>query len=77
MPEPTTDLERLRAWMAQHDHTIKTLAQALDIKYMTLYMMLEHNKHISDRFITTFIRYYGCDEALRVFHDRLIMQTPS
>lgn len=68
-----TDLERLEAWMAARNYTMKSLAQHLGMKYITLYFMMRRKKVVNDPFIVRFIRHFGCDEALRIFADQLTL----
>lgn len=67
------DLERLQQWMSDNGHTMKSLARLMDTPYITVYMMFR-SKKVSDRFITRFIRHFGCDEAVHVFVDSLTLR---
>lgn len=68
-----SDVERLFDWLAQHEMTLYKLAQILgkNYSYNTLYIMAVKGKRVSDRFIVEFIRHYGCEEATRIFANRL------
>jgi hypothetical protein len=67
-----TDIERLEAWIKAHDYTRWSLAKKMGIKYNTLYRMaINPRGTISDKFITLFIKHFGCSEALLVFQDTL------
>ena len=62
-----TDVERFQQWMTDNGHTMKSLAKAMDVRYITIYHMTVKRKAISDRFITRFIQHFGCEEAVKVF----------
>lgn len=65
-----TDTERLDAWMTANGYDKKSLAAHMDEKYITLWAMLDRKKP-SDRFVSNFIRHFGCDVAVTVFADHL------
>jgi hypothetical protein len=64
------DIERLQQWMTDNGYTMKSLARKMDIKYITLWAMVDRQRP-SDRFMTRFIQHFGCDEAIAVFKDHL------
>lgn len=66
-----TDTERLDVWMQERGLTKKSLAATMGVKYITLWHMTVKRKTVSDKFITAFIRHFGCDEAVKVFADAL------
>jgi hypothetical protein len=67
-----TDKDRLQEWMRENGYTLKTLAPVVGISYNTLWRMVVERPDVGDRFITAFIRQFGCDEAVRVFSDALM-----
>lgn len=69
-----TDIERLKSWMATNGYDKKSLAARMDERYITLWAMMNRNKP-SDRFVSNFIRHFGCDEALKIFADHLAPAT--
>jgi hypothetical protein len=70
-----TDIERLAAWMTANGHDKKSLAIHMDEKYITIWAMMDRDKP-SDRFVSNFIRHFGCDEAVAVFADHLAPKQP-
>ena len=70
-----SDVERLRAWMDEHQYTMKSLSRAMNMRYITLYVMMVRNNKVNERFITRFIQYFGCEEAVTVFRDALTLQS--
>jgi hypothetical protein len=66
-----TDTERLHQWLKERDMTLYGLGQQIGMRYNTLWYMVVDRNTVSDKFITRFIRHFGCDEALVVFADAL------
>lgn len=65
-----TDTERLNIWMSEHGFDKKSLAAYMGEKYITVWAMIDRKK-ASDRFVSNFIRHFGCETALAVFADHL------
>ena len=66
-----SDIDRLRAWMHEKNLKLPQLARDMNVPYITLYSILERRRHLTDNFVTRFIRCYGSDEAETIFEDFL------
>ena len=42
-----SDVERLRAWMDEHQYTMKSLSRAMNMRYITLYVMMVRNNKVN------------------------------
>lgn len=63
----TTELERLKAWMAENNYDTTALAKHLRIKYSSLYKMLSDRGNISASFKWKFYLAFGPDLSRSLF----------
>lgn len=62
-----SELERLKAWMADNDLKMKPFAKKMEMPYITVYMMLSRRNRLSASFKVRFIKTFGYQLALSIF----------
>lgn len=63
------DVERVKNWMKQSGIQLNSLAQKMNMPYLSVYMMLVKRKSITNNFRWRFAQVFGWEVASELFEE--------